>query len=44
MNEINFLISLAWAEGGRDVGGPILKIKKYCDGVGAPLTPEKSEN
>ena len=44
MNEINFLISLARAEGGRDVGDPMLKIEKYCEGVHAPPTPEKSEN
>ena len=44
MNEINFLISLAWAEGGRDVGDPMLKIEKCCEGDRAPPTPQKSEN
>ena len=44
MNEINFLISLAWAERGKDVGDPMLKIEKSCEGVRAPPTPEKSEN
>ena len=32
MNEISFLISLAWAEGGIDVGDPMLKIDKCCEG------------
>ena len=40
MNVINFLISLAWAEGGVD--DPMPKIGKYCEGVRAP--PQKSEN
>ena len=44
MNEINFLISLAWVEGGRDVGDPMLKTEKWCEGVRAPPTTEKSEN
>ena len=44
MNEINFRISLAPTEGGRDVGDPNLKIEKCCEGVRAPPTPEKSEN
>ena len=44
MKEINFLISLAWVEGGRDVGDPMLKIEKCCEGVRAPPTTEKSEN
>ena len=44
MNGISFLIYLAWAEGGRDVGDPMLKIGKCCEGVRAPPTPEKSEN
>ena len=37
MDEINFLISL-------DVGDPMLKIEKRCEGVRAPPTPKKSEN
>ena len=40
MNEINFLISLAWAKGSLDVGDPMLKIEKCCEGVRAP---QKSE-
>ena len=32
MNKINFLIYLAWAEGGTDVGGAMLKIEKCCEG------------
>ena len=44
MNEINLMISLAWAEGGRDVGDPMLKIEKCCEGVRAPPMPQKSEN
>ena len=44
MNEINLLLSLACAEGGRDVGDLMLKIEKCCEGVRAPPTPEKSEN
>ena len=44
MNEINFLISLAWAKGGRDVGDQMLRIEKFCEGVRAPLTQQKSEN
>ena len=32
INEINFLIFLAWAGGSRDMGDPILKIKKGCEG------------
>ena len=44
MNEINFLIFLVWAEGGRDVDDPMLKIEKCCEGVRAPPTPEESEN
>ena len=32
LSEINFLISLTWAEEGIDVGDPMLKIEKYCDG------------
>ena len=39
MNEINFLISLAWAEGGRDVGDQMLNIEKCYEGVRAPPTP-----
>ena len=42
--EINFLISFAWVEGGIDVGDPMLKIEKFCEGVRAPPTPQKSEN
>ena len=44
MNEINFLISLAWAEGGIVVGDLMVKIEKCCEWVLAPLTPQKSEN
>ena len=48
MNEINFHIALAQAEGGIvfriDAGDPMLKIKKCCEGVRAPPMPEKSEN
>ena len=44
MNVLNFLISLAWAEGGRGVGDPMLNIEKCCEGVRAPPTSEKSEN
>ena len=43
-SEINCLISLAWAEGGIDVGDPMLKIEKCCEGDRAPPTPQKSEN
>ena len=43
MNEINFLRSLAWAEGGKDVGDPMLKIEKCCEWVFASPTPQKSE-
>ena len=32
LSEINFLISLVWAEGGIDVGDPMLKIEKCCEG------------
>ena len=42
MNEINFLFSLAWAKGGIDVGDPMLKIEKCCEGVRALPTPHKS--
>ena len=31
MNEIIFLIPLAWAEGGIDVGDPMLKIEKCSE-------------
>ena len=44
INEINFLISLAWAERGKDVGDPIPKIEKCCEGLRAPPTSQKSEN
>ena len=44
LSEINFLISLAWAEGGIDVGDPIRKIEKCSEGGRAPPTPQKSEN
>ena len=44
MNKINILISLAWAEGGREVSDQMLKIKKCCEGVRDPPTQEKSEN
>ena len=40
MNEINFLISVAWAEGGRDVGDLMLKIEKCCEGVRASPTSD----
>ena len=33
MNQISFLISLAWAEGGIDVGDPMLEIEKCCEHV-----------
>ena len=36
LSEINFLISLAWAKGGIDVGDPMLKIEKCCEGDRAP--------
>ena len=42
-NEINFLISLVWAEGGIGVGDPMFKIEECYGGVRAPLTPKKSE-
>ena len=42
LSEINFLISLAWAEGGIDVGDPMLNIEK-CFELEVP-TPQKSEN
>ena len=44
LSEINFLISLAWAKGGIEVGDPMLKIEKCCEGDRAPPTPQKSEN
>ena len=44
MNEISFLISLAWAEEVLDVGDPMLKIEKCCEGIHDPPTLEKSEN
>ena len=44
MNGISFLISPAWAEGGRDVGDPMLEIEKCYEGVRAPPPPENSEN
>ena len=44
MNEVNFLISLALAKGGRDVGDPMLNKEKWREGVHAPPTLEKSEN
>ena len=37
-------ISFAWAKGGIDVGNPMLKIGKCCEGDRAPPTPQKSEN
>ena len=42
MNQINLLISLAWAEGGIDVGDPMLKIEECYKGVPAPSTTPKS--
>ena len=44
MNEINFMISLAWAEGGRGVGDSMLKEEKCCEGVRALPTPEDSKD
>ena len=44
LSEINFLISLAWLEGSKDVGDPMLKIEKCCEGDRAPHMPQKSEN
>ena len=44
MKEIDFRISQAWAEGGINVGDPMLNIEKCCEGVRAPTTAEKSEN
>ena len=44
MNEISFLISLTWAEGGIDVGDPMLEIEKCCEEDPAPPTSQKSEN
>ena len=32
LSGIKFLISLAWAEGGIDVGDPMLKIEQCCEG------------
>ena len=43
LSAINFLISLAWAEGGMNVGDLMLKIEKCCEGDRAPPTPQKSE-
>ena len=45
LSEINFLISLAWVEGGIDVGDPMLKIEKCFEGDRGPPTPQgvKSE-
>ena len=40
LSEFNFLISLAWAEGGIEVGDPMLKIEK-CERDRAPPTPQK---
>ena len=44
LSEISFLISLVWAGGGIDVGDPMLKIEKCCEGDRAPPTPQKWEN
>ena len=33
LSEIHFLISLAWAEGGKDAGDPMLKIKSAVKGI-----------
>ena len=44
MDKTIFHISLAWAEGGIDVGDSMLNIEWCCEGVHAPPTPEKSEN
>ena len=43
-NGIIFLITLAWVEGGKDVGDPMLKIEKCYERVRAPPPPENSEN
>ena len=43
-DEINLLNSLAWAVGGIGMGDPMLKIKKCCEGVRVPPTPQKSEH
>ena len=43
-NGIIFLITLAWAEGGKDVGDPMLMIEKCCEGVRTPPAQQKSEN
>ena len=43
LSEINFLISLAWVDGGIDMGDPMLKIEKGCEGDRALPTPQKSE-
>ena len=42
--KISFLIYLAWAEGGIDVGDPTPKIEKCCEGVHDPPTPARPEN
>ena len=39
MNEISFLISVAWAERDIDVGDLMLKKEKCCEGDRAPPTP-----
>ena len=44
MNGINFLISLAWAEGGIDVGDLMLETEKCYEEVLTPPMREKSEN
>ena len=43
MNEINFPIFQAWVEGGIDVSDAMQKIKKCCEGVRTPPTPQKSD-
>ena len=43
-NGINFLIFLAWAEGGIDVSDLMLGIQKCCEGVLTSPKREKSEN
>ena len=40
---VNNAIYYGWAEGGRDVSDPMLKIEKCCEGVRDPSRPEKSE-
>ena len=41
LSEINLLISLVWAEGGKDVGDPMLKIEKYCESRSAHVSENR---